>query len=149
MMAKTPNHMAGIDSLPKWDPSNLAAGYRYVPGSYDPADYQQFKQARLAAQAKQKQPTNADLSKSLSKQISQAIASKAPQVRKKRHSGDLDADTSDSMCFDDLFYSASDGGVWASFIGPTAGYWFYPLTRAEAETWFSDDLGRYFNDAIR
>jgi hypothetical protein len=45
-MTKTPDHMSGINALPKWDPNNLSAGYRYDPTNYDRADYAKFKEAR-------------------------------------------------------------------------------------------------------
>ncbi len=60
----------------------------------------------------------------------------------------LIADTSDSSCFDDLRYSASDGGVYATFSRDGSQY-FYEISRADAKEWFDDDLGRYFNDNVR
>jgi hypothetical protein len=53
-----------------------------------------------------------------------------------------------SDCFDELVYSAKDGGVYASFIGPAPGVWFFPLSRSEAEDWLIDNgdaPGTYFN----
>jgi len=47
-MSKTPDHMSGINSLPKWDPSNLSKGYSYDPKNYDRVDYAKFKEARAA-----------------------------------------------------------------------------------------------------
>jgi hypothetical protein len=44
-----PDHMAGINSLPRWNPDNLGAGYRYDSRNYDPRDYAAFKAARAAA----------------------------------------------------------------------------------------------------
>jgi hypothetical protein len=46
-MAKSPDHMAGINGLPKWNPANPTM-YTYDPANYDPADYAAFKAARLA-----------------------------------------------------------------------------------------------------
>lgn len=60
----------------------------------------------------------------------------------------LVADTSDSACFDDLRYSASAGGVFATFAKDGSQY-FYPMSRADAKEWFGSDLGSYFNEQVR
>lgn len=60
----------------------------------------------------------------------------------------LVADTSDSSCFDDLRYSPTDGGVYATFSRDGSQY-FYEMSRADAKEWFDDDLGRYFNENVR
>ncbi len=52
-----------------------------------------------------------------------------------------------SECFDDLRYSPQAGGVFATFTDGTS--YFYALSRSEARDWFADDVGRYFNAAIR
>jgi hypothetical protein len=55
----------------------------------------------------------------------------------------------DSTCFSDLRYSASAGGVYATFAKDGSQY-FYPLSRAEAREWFEDDsLGGFFNAEVR
>jgi hypothetical protein len=60
----------------------------------------------------------------------------------------LEADTSDSTCFDSLVYQ--NGVVTASFIGPGAGIYDYDVTLAEAREWFDDpSLGGFFNDNIK
>jgi len=61
---------------------------------------------------------------------------------------ELKADTSASSCFDSLTFK--NGVVRASFIGPAAGVWEYPMSRADAKEWFDDaSLGGYFNDNVR
>jgi hypothetical protein len=60
----------------------------------------------------------------------------------------LVADTSDSECFSDLRYSKTDGGVYATFAQDNTQY-FYPMSRRDAQEWFDDDLGVYFNAEIR
>jgi hypothetical protein len=46
-VAKTPNHMAGINALPRWDRSNPTT-YNYDPSvPYDRSDYAAFKRARM------------------------------------------------------------------------------------------------------
>ena len=59
--------------------------------------------------------------------------------------GGLTADQ-DSTCFDELTYSQSAGGVIATFAkGGGSDVYFYPMSRKEAEEWFSDDsLGEIF-----
>ena len=54
-----------------------------------------------------------------------------------------------SSCFDDLRYSQSAGGVFATFAKDGSSY-FYPMSRADAQEWFDDDsLGEYFNAMVR
>jgi hypothetical protein len=73
----------------------------------------------------------------------------AAQRSSKRSYRDMEWDGS-SDCFVSLEYSHADGGVWAEFIGPAAGVWFYEMSRAEAKDWFADaSVGGYFNDEIR
>jgi hypothetical protein len=53
-----------------------------------------------------------------------------------------------SECFDDLVYDLAAGGVYATFSGPAAGTWFYPMSRADAKEWlvdFADVTGEFFN----
>ncbi len=64
-----------------------------------------------------------------------------------RNLGSLTADQ-DSACFDELKYSQSAGGVFAVFAKDGSSY-FYPMLRVDAQAWFDDDLGRYFNAMIR
>ncbi len=66
---------------------------------------------------------------------------------KKANRGGLTAEQ-DSTCFDELVYSQSAGGVFASFTDGSD--YFYPMSRSEAQDWFDDDsLGGYFNSEIR
>ena len=65
-----------------------------------------------------------------------------------RNQGSLTADQA-STCFDDLRYSQSAGGVFATFAKDGSSY-FYPMSRADAQRWFDDDsLGEYFNAIVR
>jgi len=60
---------------------------------------------------------------------------------------ELNADTSDSTCFDVLSYR--DGIVTAIFTDGSE-YQYDGFTLADAEDWFDDDsLGGYFNSEIR
>src|SRR5579863_6941255 len=57
----------------------------------------------------------------------------------------------DSECFEDLRYSPSAGGVFATFV-KGGGQYFYPMSRAEAESWLvenGDVTGEIFNADIR
>jgi hypothetical protein len=56
------------------------------------------------------------------------------------------ADTSGSECFEDLRWK--NGTAYATFAKDGSQY-TYDLTRDEFKQWASDDLGRYFNAAIR
>jgi len=53
----------------------------------------------------------------------------------------------DSDCFDDLRYSGTAGGVFMTFTD--GSQYFEPMDRATAREWFSDDVGRWFNENIR
>jgi hypothetical protein len=53
----------------------------------------------------------------------------------------------DSECFDDLRYSPSAGGVYATFND--GSQYFYGMSRAEAKSWFNSDVGRTFNKEIK
>ncbi len=65
-----------------------------------------------------------------------------------RNQGSLTAEQA-SSCFDELKYSQSAGGVFATFYKGGDMY-FYPLSRADAQEWFDDDsLGEYFNAMVR
>jgi hypothetical protein len=87
---------------------------------------------------------NQELDRALQAAIRQA-AIKHKQVR-----GGFMVATQDSECFDELLYSAQDGGVYATFANATRGTWFYPMSRAAAKEWFeADGLGEFFNAAIR
>jgi hypothetical protein len=53
----------------------------------------------------------------------------------------------ESACFDDLRYSPSAGGVFATFI-KGGGQYFYPMSRADAKEWledYGDVTGEFFN----
>jgi hypothetical protein len=150
-------HDSGINKLPRWDPNNPTK-YNYDPSNYNPADYAQFKQARLAAQGKQPKTSFDQLSKRLSKGLQKSIneiikekVKEAPGPKTRKDGKYLQADTSGSVCFDNLVYSKADGGVYADFANPTVGTWFYPMSEAEARDWFENapDLGAYFNAFIR
>lgn len=152
------SHMDGINKLPRWDPNNPTK-YNYDPSNYDRADYAAFKQARLAAQSKQSKTSFDQLSKKLSKGLQKSIQEiikdkvrEAPgRKTRKLRGGYLQADTSGSVCFDNLVYSKADGGVFADFANPTVGTWFFPMDEDEARDWFENapDLGSYFNAFIR
>lgn len=73
------SHMDGINSLPRWDPSNPTK-YNYDPSNYSAADYAEFKQAQLAAQTKQQAATRAR-SKQIMKEVNKAIADQLKEGR--------------------------------------------------------------------
>lgn len=140
-MASTPDHMAGINAaVPKWDPSNPDK-YVYDPRQpYDRADYEKFRQARLARDQARNAKSAADLKKTM-KDVSGFLKDKARPNRPLEWDGE-------SSCFAALEYDPEAGGVWADFH--RGGTYFYPMARAEALEWFDDEsAGGYFNDAVR
>jgi hypothetical protein len=93
----------------------------------------------------------------LSKEITKAIKglgtkvnAEAPKTKTTKMKSKAPTWDGNSTCFADLEYDADAGGVWAEFIGPAAGTWFYPMSAADARDWFNDEsVGGYFNDYIR
>lgn len=155
-----PSHMAGMDALPKWDPNNLGAGYRYTPGNYDPQDYQRFKEARLAATERRAAASEKALKKTLAdfqkfldnevKNAGKAMGEKQGPTRRQIKDAvaagkTLWADTP-STCFASLSYS--DGVAVAEFA--RGGTYTYPMELDEFLEWAqADSLGEYFNAEIR
>jgi hypothetical protein len=77
-----------------------------------------------------------------------ALQPKPTPTKRATRAKTLVADTSGSECFDSLKYK--NGVVRASFVGPAAGVWEYPMSRADAKEWFDDaSLGGFFNDNVR
>jgi hypothetical protein len=151
-MPQPPDHQAGINALPKWDPNNLAKGYAYDwRQPYDPKDYAKFKEARAAADKARQARSERDLKQAL-KDAAQAVRDKLDSELEK--SGAKRAKTPPpewdgaSTCFADLEYVP--GGVWATFHRGGAITYFYVLSKAEAADWFDDEsAGGYFNDNVR
>jgi hypothetical protein len=141
--------MAGINSLPKWDPNNPTT-YRYDWKNYDPRDYEKFKQARIAFDKKRQ----AESQKRLQETMQNAIKSITDKVKSERNNltrNHVPVWDGESECFADLQYSKEDGGVWAWFYrgGQTPAPYFYALSEAEAREWFDGSAGGWFNDNLR
>lgn len=100
-----------------------------------------------------KQPAQPSIFKKLDQALSKeidAILSPPKKKQKVKSKGGNLSWNGDSDCFDALLYSKSSGGVIATFSGPTAGDWFYPMSKADARDWFNaDSVGEYFNAFIR
>jgi hypothetical protein len=98
---------------------------------------QQARKATVAAQRAAREKIVAE------RKAAQAKSAK-PKVNNKRGivwGGDSD-------CFDELVYSASEGGVWASFMNKSEGTWFFPMSREDAKEWLIDNgnaPGTFFN----
>ncbi len=76
----------------------------------------------------------------------QGIAAPTPAKRQSR-AKPLIADVSGSDCFNSLVFTG--GEVIAQFAKDGSVY-AYPMSRADAKEWFSDDsLGEFFNSEIR
>lgn len=157
-MAKTPNHMSGIDALPRvssWQQSRLDAeadrglygGNRYVNGQWVTANGQPVTRPA-------KPPNPFGKNGTLSQQIAKSLKENAPKavldnINQIKRAKTLVAVADDSECFSDLRYSAKDGGVYATFRRDGTEY-FYPMDRTDALEWFADSsLGGFFNAEIR
>lgn len=129
--------------------SEIARGL-YQPSAKTNAFLSGASSAQLRAT---KQPAELSVFKTLDRQLNREIDKilSPPNAKQKTQSrnGNLYADTSQSECFNSLFYSKSMGGVIATFANPTTGDWFYEMSKQQAREWFSDDLGRYFNSEVR
>ena len=76
-----PDHMAGINALPRWDPSNPTK-YAYDPKNYNAADYEAFKQARQTFGQQQMKAT-AERNKQIMKDVNKTIKDKFNEEKKK------------------------------------------------------------------
>jgi hypothetical protein len=164
------SHMDGINALPRWDPSNPTK-YSYDPKNYNAADYEAFKQARLAFGQQQMKAT-AERNKQIFKDVNKAIKDKFNAEKKKLASGQkrltldeiksaakagktIHADAA-SECFYSLSWRAdpdgdgTDGVAHAEFNkrNPNGGY-DYDVDLDTFLEWASDSLGEFFNAEIR
>jgi hypothetical protein len=169
-MAKLPDHMAGINALPKWDPSNPTT-YSYDSANYNAADYAKFKEARQAF-GQQQLKAATERNKQIMKDASKAIKDKFNEEKKKLASGQkrlslaqikaavkagktIYADAA-SECFYSLSFRADrdgdgeDGTAHAVFNkrDPGDGY-DYDVDLDTFLSWSSDSLGEFFNAEIR
>lgn len=163
-------HMDGLNALPKWDRSNPKT-YSYDPATYSAADYADFKQARLDAQAKQEKQTAA-LSKKISKDNQKALDDFVKDQKQKLSDkeGGVDRDQIEqwaksgkrmyadvaSDCFAELSWKAdpddpTTGTAHAEFVkrNPDGGYDYEDIDLDTWLAWCSDSLGEFFNAAIR
>jgi hypothetical protein len=91
----------------------------------------------------------AEALRSLEQQKARDTQAALEKARAKKSVSDITW-SGDSTCFASLHYSKNARGVFADFIGPTAGEWFFPMSRSDAKAFFdSDSVGSYFNDEIR
>jgi hypothetical protein len=155
-VAKLPDHMRGIASLPKWDPSNPTK-YTYVYGDYDPADYQKFKEARQKfgqQQLKAAVARNKQIMKEANQAIKDTINSELKKIGPTRgeiltaaKSGKRLIATTPSECFAEVSWSkgictmefARDGYVLDE---PMEIDDFLDFAQA-------DSLGKFYNASIR
>lgn len=109
--------------------------------------------AFLAGKPMPKQPAQPSIFKKLDQALSKeidAILSPPKKEQKVQSKGGNLSWNGDSDCFDALYFSKSAQGVIATFSGPAAGDWFYPMSKADARDWFNaDSVGEYFNAFIR
>lgn len=118
----------------------------------EPKDRLKEWQARLDAERAKGLPRGSTLPKPAPRTMQKITTplSEAPHYTraKQANRGGLTADQA-STCFDELVYSQSAGGVFATFAKDGSSY-FYPMSRADAQEWFDDDsLGEYFNAMVR
>jgi hypothetical protein len=150
-MAKAPDHMAGINALPKWNPANPTS-YAYDPANYDPADYADFKAARLAKQGSgktaRKKATTANVSKFLkdryhAKQQGNALPNRDDIDKAAKAGHTLRADLP-STCFESVTWK--DGIVTGTFYRGGAIVYDGEMDLDEfIDFASSDSLGEWYN----
>lgn len=128
-----PDHMKGINALPKWDPSNPTK-YTYDPANYDRTDYAKFKEARVAhdkAARKESLKRLKAAQKQFAKDFRQAVMDKTKEAARIKGPTRTEIDnavregrtlvaTIPSSCFSEVYYEdgvctavfARDGYVW-------------------------------------
>ena len=153
--------MAGINALPRWDPSNPTT-YRYDWKHYDPADYAAFKEARLAHNQKAMAEARAR-SKEVMKEVNRAIKEKLKEAKQLNKNGAsreqieqwakagkrLYADVP-SSCFEQLSWRAdpdgdgTEGTVTGTFYHGGALTYSGPLSLDEFMEATSGSLGEWY-----
>jgi hypothetical protein len=68
------------------------------------------------------------------------------QQQQKRASRTIVADTSGSVCFDDLRFK---GGVAYATFAKDGSQYQYPMSRSDFKDWAADDLGKFFNEYVK
>jgi len=159
-MARAPNHMAGINALPKWDPANPTA-YRYDPLNYDRADYAKFKAARRAhdtAAYKESQKRLKTMEKNVSKEMNAAIREniygEVKKVQPSRAEMQAAAKAGKSLhalmpstCLQSLTWKK--GVTTAEFYRGGAITYEYEMDLDEFVSWAqSGSLGKYGNENV-
>ena len=143
-----------------WDPQNISAGFRYDPKTYDPQDYERFRQARQArdkqslAQANMlAEKLNTDLAKTLSGIVAEKLSPTLDEVQQAVADGSTLRATQESTCFASLEYIPLDDesgtviGVFQNGYGP---YESEPVDLQEFLDWASSDsLGKTYNAEFR
>jgi hypothetical protein len=154
-MARTPDHMAGIKGLPKWNPANPTS-YSYDPTNYDPADYAAFKAARLAKQGSAKTARKNAIQEMVRSRLKENFV-KRQQGKKQMSRADIDKAVKahktlhaelPSTCFASLTFK--DGIATAKFYRGGAVVYEYPMELDDFLDWAkSDSLGEFFNAEVR
>jgi hypothetical protein len=155
-MTKLPDHMAGMNSLPRWDPSNPTK-YSYDPKNYNPADYAAFKEARqkfgqqqIKATAERNKQIMRDANKAIKDTINRELKKIGPtrgQILTAAKSGKRLVASTPSECFSEVSWSrgvctmefARDGYVLEE---PMDVEDFLDFAQA-------DSLGKFYNAEIR
>jgi hypothetical protein len=157
-MAKAPDHMAGINNLPRWDRANPTT-YAYDWRNYDPKDYQAFKEARA------KKPSNKTArAKEVTKHVSEALkqgyknrtASRkeltADQIKQAAKAGHVLRAELPSTCFASVTWEATDdsgtdGIVTGEFYRGGSIVYDGEMTLDEFQDFASSDsLGKWYNE---
>jgi hypothetical protein len=161
-MAKTPDHMAGLNALPKWDRANPTT-YSYDWKNYDPADYAAFKAAKQSRQDRnigrpaRQQAIQKRISDALKKNYAKRQEGKPQPTREQINEAakagkPLRADLP-STCFASLTFKQDkdgNGTVFAEFYRGGAINYEYPMELDDFLDWAgSESLGVFFNAEVR
>jgi hypothetical protein len=162
-MTKMPDHMKGIDSLPKWDPSNPTK-YNYVYGDYNPADYQAFKEARqkfgqqqMKATAKRNKQIMQEANKAIKDTINSELKKMGPtrgEIMKAAKAGKTLVATTPSECFSEVSWEATDDegqdGICTMEFARDGYLLDEPMSLEDYLDFAqADSLGKFYNASIR
>ena len=157
------SHMDGLNSLPRWDPSNPTT-YSYNPQNYNPSDYAAFKEARQAF-GKQQSKATAERNKQIFKEANKAIndklkeelqpktkAASRNQVKEWAKAGHTLYADIPSSCFEELKFipdkdDPTTGTVVGTFYRGGAITYDGPLDLDDfLDATSGDSLGEWYND---
>ncbi len=160
MATKTspPDHTAGVNSLPRWDPNNLDKGFIYDRSTYsrDREEYRKFKEARAARDKARQEKAERELDRVV-KGANKLVADKVKEELKNSvQPGDVLTIDRPSTCFKSVSWQADEsdddgdevnGVVTGEFHRGGDVVYSAPMTLSEFLDWAdSESIGSAYNE---